>query len=61
MGQYNRQLVENKMSWDKVAQQLEAIYEVVLSERAAPTSRDLVRPAFGGTSGSPNQEQVVEL
>jgi glycosyltransferase involved in cell wall biosynthesis len=47
MGRYNRRLVENKMSWDKVAQQLEAIYEIVLSEHAAPSSRDRVRPAFG--------------
>ena len=61
MGRYNRRLVENKMSWDKVAQQLEAIYEIVLRTGRAPSNRELVRPAFGKSSGPPNQEQVVEL
>lgn len=60
MGRYNRHLVENKMSWDKVAQQLEAIYEIVLSGRVAPSSSE-ARPMLGGRSASPNQGQVVEL
>jgi glycosyltransferase involved in cell wall biosynthesis len=34
MGHYNRQLVETTMSWDRVAQQLEEIYERTL-ERAS--------------------------
>ncbi len=61
MGRYNRRLVENKMSWDRVAQQLEAIYEIVLSGRAAPSSRELSRPILGRRSRSPNQHQIVEL
>ena len=61
MGQYNRQLVESKMSWDRVAEQLEAIYQIVLSQRATTSSRGLVPPAFGKGVGSPNHEQVIEL
>jgi glycosyltransferase involved in cell wall biosynthesis len=36
MGHYNRQLVETTMSWDRVAQQLEEIYEQTL-QRASST------------------------
>jgi glycosyltransferase involved in cell wall biosynthesis len=61
MGRYNRRQVEEKMSWDKVAQQLEVIYEIVLSERAALSSRDLSHAALGRSSGPHDQEQVVEL
>ena len=61
MGRYNRRQVEDKMSWDKVAQQLEVIYEIVLSERAPLSSRDLSPPALGRSSGPHDQEQVVEL
>ena len=35
MGRYNRRMVESKMSWDSVAQQLEAIYDITLARRAA--------------------------
>jgi glycosyltransferase involved in cell wall biosynthesis len=61
MGRYNRQLVESKMSWDSVAQQLEAIYDSVLSQRAAPSSRDLAPLAFGMKAGSTNQKQVGQV
>jgi L-malate glycosyltransferase len=61
MGRYNRQLVESRMSWDRVAQQLEVIYEIVVSERATPSNRDLLRPVFEGSLAPPNQEQVVKL
>jgi glycosyltransferase involved in cell wall biosynthesis len=37
MGHYNRQLVETTMSWDRVAQQLEEIYEKTLQR--APATR----------------------
>jgi glycosyltransferase involved in cell wall biosynthesis len=37
MGHYNRQLVETTMSWDRVAQQLEEIYEKTLHR--APATR----------------------
>jgi L-malate glycosyltransferase len=61
MGHYNRQLVESHMSWDSVAQQLEAIYDVVLSQRVAPSSRGLASLAFGMKAGSTNQKQVGQL
>ncbi len=41
MGRYNRQLVEDKMPWDRVAQQLEEVYEIALARHHAtgPKSR----------------------
>jgi glycosyltransferase involved in cell wall biosynthesis len=35
MGHYNRQLVETTMSWDRVAQQLEEIYEFALQSASS--------------------------
>jgi glycosyltransferase involved in cell wall biosynthesis len=61
MGRYNRRLVESEMSWDSVAQQLEAIYDTVLSRRASPPLRDLTPRAFGLKAGSTAQKQVSEL
>jgi glycosyltransferase involved in cell wall biosynthesis len=61
MGRYNRQLVESKMSWNSVAQQLEAIYAIVLSQRGEPSSCDFVSPAFRMRADSPYQKQVIKL
>jgi glycosyltransferase involved in cell wall biosynthesis len=36
MGTYNRRMVESKMSWDMVAQQLERVYEVTLRRQSRP-------------------------
>ena len=61
MGRYNRQLVESKMSWDSVARQVEEVYDIVLSRRAAPSSRDFASPPFATEAGSPDPRQVAEL
>jgi glycosyltransferase involved in cell wall biosynthesis len=59
MGRYNRQLVESKMSWESVAQQLEAIYETTLSRWASRPRRDDLTPlTFGVKAGSAVQKQV---
>jgi glycosyltransferase involved in cell wall biosynthesis len=55
MGRYNRQRVESTMSWDRVAQQLEAIYETTLSRRALLRS-DQTALTFGLKAGSAAQE-----
>jgi L-malate glycosyltransferase len=59
MGRYNRQLVESKMSWDCVAQQLEAIYEIVLSQWESPVHRDITSLTFGLEAGSAAQKHVT--
>jgi glycosyltransferase involved in cell wall biosynthesis len=61
MGRYNRQLIETQMSWDCVAQQLEAIYENVLAQRASADPGGVVPLAFGLKAGSAAQNQVTEL
>jgi L-malate glycosyltransferase len=61
MGRYNRQLVESQMSWDSVAQQLEAIYEIVLSQRTSSDPSAFMPLAFGLKAGSAAQERVSEL
>lgn len=59
MGRYNRQRVESTMSWDSVAQQLEAIYEIVLSRRGAPWRGDFVSPPFRMTPDSQYQKEAI--
>ena len=51
MGRYNRKRVESEMSWDSVAQQLEAIYDMTLSRWASPPRRDLAPLAVGLKAG----------
>jgi hypothetical protein len=59
MGRNNRQLVESKMSWESVAQQLEVIYDITLSRWASPSGRDDPTPlTFGVKAGSAVQKQV---
>jgi L-malate glycosyltransferase len=61
MGRYNRQLAENKMSWDRVAQQLEGIYDVVLSRQTPAIRRDARPPIFGLEGASTVHKHVTEL
>jgi L-malate glycosyltransferase len=44
MGKYNRRLVESKMSWNMVAEQLEKVYELTLRRRSRPGSADFSVP-----------------
>ena len=58
MGRYNRKQVEPGMSWNSVAQQLEAIYETVLSRRSPPAtenSRNFLWANGGPGSNTRNQ------
>lgn len=41
MGRYNRRLVEEAMSWDRVAQRLEAIYDMALVRHATAGTQNL--------------------
>jgi hypothetical protein len=58
MGAYNRKQVDPGMSWNTVAQQLEGIYQTVLSQRKSRVLRHHnASPAFWRSAGStPNQE-----
>ncbi len=51
MGRYNRERVESEMSWDSVAQKLEAIYDITLSRWRRPPRRDLAPLAVGLKAG----------
>lgn len=51
MGRYNRERMENEMSWDRVAQKLEAIYDITLSRWRRPPCRDLTPLAVGLKAG----------
>ena len=51
MGRYNRERVESEMSWDSVAQKLEAIYDITLSRWTRPPRRDLAPLAVGLKAG----------
>lgn len=56
-GRYNRQFVQNTMPWDKVAQQLEVVYEETLS-RMASEQCPKAAVNFGLETGSPAQREV---
>lgn len=58
MGRYNRQLVESKMSWDSVAQQLETIYEITLARRAAQSGQKVAPVTFDFKTESAIQKQA---
>jgi L-malate glycosyltransferase len=76
MGHYNRQLVETTMSWDRVAQQLEEIYEQTLqSWLATPYGKhrrealrqpmlrrfDANDPSYVPPPGKPSESRTGEL
>ena len=54
MGRYNRERVESEMSWNSVAQKLEAIYDITLSRWRRPPRRDLA-PLAGRTESRSGQ------
>ncbi len=58
MGRYNRERVESEMSWDCVAQQLEAIYAITLSRWRRPPRGDLASLAAGLEMGRAAQKQI---
>jgi glycosyltransferase involved in cell wall biosynthesis len=58
MGRYNRELVESKMSWASVAQQLEAIYTITLARWASRSGQQLSPVTFGLEADSAIQKQV---
>ena len=57
MGRYNRQLVESKMSWHSVAQQLEAIYDMTLARWTTRSRRNLAPVNFALEAGPTTQKQ----
>jgi glycosyltransferase involved in cell wall biosynthesis len=48
MGKYNRHLVESKMSWEMVAEQLERVYEITLRRQSRPGWERNLSSAPGG-------------
>jgi len=60
MGRYNRRLVERKMSWDKVAEQLEKVYEVTL-RRQSRSGKNKDRDFSGAPAALPITSPEVLL